>query len=41
MRPNPRVEDELFFKNESQTAGINFDKVSWKLSVHSCFGFNF
>lgn len=25
-RPNPRVEDELFFKNESQTTGINFDK---------------
>eukprot|EP01040_Poterioochromonas_malhamensis_P000953 gene953-1010_t len=25
MRPNPRIEDELFFKNESQSAGINFD----------------
>lgn len=28
MRPNPRVEEELFFKTESQTTGINFDKVS-------------
>jgi hypothetical protein len=27
MRPNPRVEEELFFKNETQTTGINFDKV--------------
>jgi hypothetical protein len=27
MRPNPRIEDEYFFKNESQSAGINFDNV--------------
>jgi hypothetical protein len=27
MRPNPRIEDELFFKNEAQVAGINFDNV--------------
>lgn len=26
-RPNPRIEEELFFTNESQTTGINFDKV--------------
>jgi hypothetical protein len=30
MRPNPRIEDEYFFKNESQSAGINFDKVREK-----------
>jgi hypothetical protein len=35
MRPNPRIEDELFFKNESQTAGINFDKV--RNSPPRCF----
>lgn len=28
LRPNPRVEDDLFFRNETQSAGINFDKVS-------------
>ena len=28
MRPNPRVEQELFHTNEGQTAGINFDRVS-------------
>jgi ATP-dependent RNA helicase DDX3X len=28
MRPNPRIEEELFFKNEVQTAGINFDKYN-------------
>ncbi len=33
MRPNPRIEDELFFKNESQSAGINFDNVS---VVYAC-----
>ena len=27
-RPNPRVEQELFHKNEAQVAGINFDKVN-------------
>lgn len=27
MRPNPRIEQELFHTEESQTAGINFDKV--------------
>jgi len=26
MRPNPRIEQELFHTNEAQTAGINFDK---------------
>lgn len=34
MRPNPRVEDELFFKNESQSAGINFDKVNLLRSIY-------
>jgi hypothetical protein len=28
MRPNPRIEQELFHTNEAQVAGINFDKVS-------------
>lgn len=32
-RPNPRVEEDLFFKNESQTAGINFDKVRSSILV--------
>jgi hypothetical protein len=27
MRPNPRIEQELFHTGEGQTAGINFDKV--------------
>lgn len=26
-RPNPRLEQELFHSNDSQTTGINFDKV--------------
>ena len=26
MKPNPRIEQELFHSNDTQTAGINFDK---------------
>jgi hypothetical protein len=29
MQPNPRIEDELFNSADSQTTGINFDKVNY------------
>jgi len=40
-RPNPRVEEELFFKNESQSAGINFDKVLNESEFMCLFFLNF
>lgn len=37
MRPNPRVEQELFHTNESQIAGINFDRVCFVIDLTFSF----